>query len=123
MWSISTILTGLYSFMIDDKPTTGSINTTNATKVTFAKDSLEYNVKNDKSFRALFPEYVQLWNEREERRKAKLAELGIADDTTTSKDGEKMVGSTREVNDVFAMRAGLLVATLLSILFAILRFV
>jgi len=122
MWSISTILTGLYSFMIDDKPTTGSINTTNATKVTFAKDSLEYNVKNDKSFRALFPEYVQLWNEREERRKAKLAELGIADDTTT-KDGEKMVGSTREVNDVFAMRAGLLVATLLSILFAILRFV
>ena len=122
MWSISTILTGLYSFMIDDKPTTGSINTTNATKATFAKDSLEYNVKNDKSFRALFPEYVQLWNEREERRKAKLAELGIADDTTT-KDGEKMVGSTREVNDVFAMRAGLLVATLLSILFAILRFV
>ena len=123
MWSISTILMGLYSFMLDDKPTTGSINTTTATKITFAKDSLEYNIKNDKLFCALFPEYVVLWNKREEERKAKLAELGISDDTAT-KDGDKMVGGfgSREVNDVFAMGAGLLVA-ILSILFAILRFV
>ena len=123
MWSISTILMGLYSFMLDDKPTTGSINTTTATKITFAKDSLEYNIKNDKLFCALFPEYVVLWNKREEERKAKLAELGISDDN--SKDGgEKMVGGfgSREVNDVFVMGVGLLVVILL-ILFAILRFV
>ena len=50
MWSISTILMGLCSFMLDDKPTTGSIETTVATKRKFAGESLEYNVKQDKLF-------------------------------------------------------------------------
>lgn len=118
MWSISTILMGLYSFMMDNKPTTGSIETSLAAKRKFAADSLEYNVKNDKMFCSLFPEYVELYEKREEERKAKLAELGIEE-----KEEEKKIvpsGNMGEVNDVFAFGAGLV--AVLSILFAILRF-
>jgi ubiquitin-conjugating enzyme E2 J2 len=58
MWSVSTILTGLYSFMIESKPTMGSIETSFRKKRQLAMVSLEYNVLNDKVFAKLFPEYV-----------------------------------------------------------------
>jgi len=103
MWSISTILMGLYSFMMDNKPTTGSIETTAAAKKKFAEDSLEYNVKHsDKQmFSKLFPEYVELYEKREEERKV-------------------VPSNTGEMNDIFTFGAGFV--ALLSILFAILRF-
>jgi ubiquitin-conjugating enzyme E2 J2 len=117
MWSISTILMGLYSFMMDTKPTTGSIETTTAAKRQFAAESLKYNVKNDKNFCNLFPEYVEIWEKREQERKAKLAEMGVED-----AEEEKAVASANvgEVNDFFAFGAGLV--AVFSILFAILRF-
>lgn len=118
MWSISTILMGLCSFMLDDKPTTGSIETTAATKRKFAGESLEYNVKQDKLFCSLFPEYVELWEKREEERKAKLAELGLEDTKEDAKKG--VLTNTGEVNDIYAFGAG--IVAVLSILFAILRF-
>ena len=118
MWSISTILMGLYSFMLDDKPTTGSIETSAAAKRKFAGESLEYNVKQDKLFCSLFPEYVELWEKREEERKARLSSSGLED---TTEDAKKVVlRNTGEVNDVFAFGAG--IVAVLSILFAILRF-
>ena len=46
MWSVSTILMGLYSFMLEDSPTHGSIVTTHAQKRLYAKESLAFNVKN-----------------------------------------------------------------------------
>ncbi|KAL9368757.1 hypothetical protein Peur_039956 [Populus x canadensis] len=58
MWSVSSILTGLLSFMTDNSPTTGSVNTTAADKRRLAKDSLAFNCKNA-AFRKLFPEYVE----------------------------------------------------------------
>lgn len=124
MWSISTILMGLYSFMMDNKPTTGSIETTTAAKRTFAKESLAYNVKNDKMFCSLFPEYVELWEEREKARKEKLAALGVdvtkedeidAANAVASANGEMLIGG-----DILAYGAGLV--AILSILFASLRF-
>ena len=118
MWSISTILMGLCSFMLDDKPTTGSIETTAATKRKFAGESLESNVKQDKLFCSLFPEYVELWEKREEQRKAKLAELGLEDTKEDAKKG--VLTNTGEVNDIYAFGAG--IVAVLSILFAILRF-
>mmetsp|Transcript_6217 Transcript_6217/g.9819 ORF Transcript_6217/g.9819 Transcript_6217/m.9819 type:complete len:225 (+) Transcript_6217:328-1002(+) len=118
MWSISTILMGLYSFMLDTKPTTGSIETSDAMKRKLAGESLEYNVK-DKTFRNLFPEYVELYEEREVERKAKLAEMGIED---TKEEEKKVVpsGKLGEVNEIYAFGAGLV--AVFSILFAILRF-
>ncbi|KAF5466274.1 hypothetical protein F2P56_016215 [Juglans regia] len=43
MWSVSSILTGLLSFMMDNSPTTGSVNTTVAEKQRLAKASLVFN--------------------------------------------------------------------------------
>jgi len=53
-WSVSTILTGLLSFMIDKKPTLGSIETTQSEKCLLATKSGEFNLKN-KMFCELFP--------------------------------------------------------------------
>jgi len=93
MWSISTILMGLFSFMLDNKPTTGSIETSTVMKRKLAAESLEYNVKNNKVFCSLFPEYVELYEKREEERKAKLAEMGEVEVTPDVDDEKNVVPS------------------------------
>ena len=64
MWSVSSILTGLLSFMMDNSPTTGSVNTSAAEKQRLAKASLAFNCKNP-AFRKLFPEYVEMYNQQQ----------------------------------------------------------
>ncbi|KAL8170777.1 hypothetical protein V2J09_022581 [Rumex salicifolius] len=64
MWSVSSILTGLLSFMMDERPTTGSVKTTVAEKQRLAKTSLAFNCKN-RSFKELFPEYVEKYMEQQ----------------------------------------------------------
>ncbi|XP_077284704.1 ubiquitin-conjugating enzyme E2 J2-like isoform X2 [Arctopsyche grandis] len=56
-WSVSTILTGLLSFMLEDTPMTGSMESSNCMKHRLALKSLEHNLKN-KAFCELFPETV-----------------------------------------------------------------
>ncbi|XP_047506124.1 ubiquitin-conjugating enzyme E2 J2-like [Pieris napi] len=56
-WSISTILTGLLSFMLEKTPTLGSIETSDYQKRCLAAESLEINLKNE-MFCELFPAYV-----------------------------------------------------------------
>ncbi|KAJ8918323.1 hypothetical protein NQ315_008016 [Exocentrus adspersus] len=56
-WSVSTILTGLLSFMLEKSPTLGSIETSDFDKRQFAYQSLEFNLK-DKQFCDLFPDTV-----------------------------------------------------------------
>ncbi len=63
MWSVGTILMGLYSFMNEDQQTQGSIVTSAACKRKHAIQSLDLNVRN-KKFAELFPELVQLQQER-----------------------------------------------------------
>ncbi|XP_047328857.1 ubiquitin-conjugating enzyme E2 34-like [Impatiens glandulifera] len=58
MWSVSSILTGLLSFMMDTSPTTGSVTTTDIEKQRLAKSSLAFNCKNP-TFRKIFPEYME----------------------------------------------------------------
>jgi ubiquitin-conjugating enzyme E2 J2 len=69
MWSVSTILTGLYSFMLETNPTLGSIETTDKVKRKFAASSLEYNVKHTPHFSKLFPEYVERYKEELKNRR------------------------------------------------------
>ncbi|XP_053853231.1 LOW QUALITY PROTEIN: ubiquitin-conjugating enzyme E2 J2 [Vidua macroura] len=57
-WSVSTILTGLLSFMVEKGPTLGSIETSEFTKRQLAAQSLAFNLK-DKIFCELFPEVVE----------------------------------------------------------------
>jgi ubiquitin-conjugating enzyme E2 J2 len=56
LWSVSSILAGLLSFMLETTPTQGSVETSDATKREFARRSREYNKANP-VFRKLFPHY------------------------------------------------------------------
>ncbi|CDK25885.1 unnamed protein product [Kuraishia capsulata CBS 1993] len=58
-WSVSTILTGLLSFMTGDEPTTGAIVTSLATKENLALASRQFNVNQNPRFVKEFPELVQ----------------------------------------------------------------
>ncbi|XP_064460616.1 ubiquitin-conjugating enzyme E2 J2-like [Ornithodoros turicata] len=72
-WSVATILTGLLSFMVEKNPTLGSIDTTDREKRQLAKESLEFNLK-DQVFCELFPDLVEDIKEQLSRRKAVEAE-------------------------------------------------
>ncbi|KAL2933715.1 Ubiquitin-conjugating enzyme E2 34 [Bienertia sinuspersici] len=63
MWSVSSILTGLLSFMMDKSPTTGSVSTSVEDKQCLAKTSLAFNCKNP-TFRKVFPEYVEKYQQQ-----------------------------------------------------------
>lgn len=56
-WSVSTILTGLLSFMLEKSPTLGSIETSDYTKRQLAVQSGPFNLQ-DKIFCELFPDLV-----------------------------------------------------------------
>lgn len=58
LWSVSSILIGLVSFMLEDEVTYGSITTSLAEKRHFAQQSMAYNCK-DAAFRELFPDLVK----------------------------------------------------------------
>jgi len=55
MWSVSSILAGLLSFMLENTKTAGSVETTDDEKKIYARNSLEYN-KKDHNFKELFLE-------------------------------------------------------------------
>lgn len=117
MWSVSTILTGLYSFMIESAPTLGSTESTKSQKEKFARFSLDYNVR-DPTFCKLFPEYVAL---HKERLAARHAALGISETdaaTMSSHEPSDRLGANGgvEINGLFATAAGLI--AVFSIIFA-----
>ena len=121
MWSVSTILTGLYSFMIESSPTLGSVESTKSQKEKLARLSLDYNVR-DPTFCKLFPEYYALYKER---LAARQTALGISDTDTASlishEPTERFRANDRiEINGILATAAGLV--AVFSIIFAM-RFV
>jgi len=64
-WHVSNILTGLLSFMLENTPTVGSVESSDATKREHAARSLQYNLRNP-TFRKLFPHYTERAREAEE---------------------------------------------------------
>lgn len=80
-WSVSSILTGLVSFMTEKTPTLGSLETSDYTKRQLALQSLECNLQN-KVFVELFPDLCD-----DIRDKLKELQAGVATasaSTTTS---------------------------------------
>ncbi len=57
MWSVSSILSGLLSFMLDEAPTHGSMTATREERQLLARASMDSNMKN-KIFVKMFPEIV-----------------------------------------------------------------
>mmetsp|Transcript_11720 Transcript_11720/g.35152 ORF Transcript_11720/g.35152 Transcript_11720/m.35152 type:complete len:228 (-) Transcript_11720:184-867(-) len=78
MWSVATILTGLYSFMLENQATLGSVDATPAQRRKFAAQSLPFNCA-DATFRALFPDLVEL-NDQRQRQSKDDAELSQTTD-------------------------------------------
>lgn len=83
-WSVSTILIGLISFMLEKSPTLGSVESSDYDKRQFAVKSHEFNLRN-KTFRELFPETVAASVAILEKRKKPLA-ARLAAATSNSDD-------------------------------------
>jgi ubiquitin-conjugating enzyme E2 J2 len=96
MWSVSSILTGLLSFMMDTSPTTGSVNTTVIEKQRLAKSSLAFNCKTP-AFRKLFPEYVEKYNQQQlaEQATTQLTTPESPQKSDTKVESEKTIDPTK----------------------------
>lgn len=101
LWSISTVLTGMYSFWIETAATLGSIETTERKKRQLAAASLEWNVKNDTHFCKLFPEYVERYEMELKERLEKGAEA------STNGMGSSVVGLRQDGLDNIPIAAAL----------------
>lgn len=64
-WNVSTILMGLVSFMCENNATYGSVQTTDADKVAYAKKSWKWNCSQQK-FCNLFPSIVEEYENNSE---------------------------------------------------------
>ena len=119
MWSVSTILTGLISFMVESSPTLGSIETSLVQKHQFAKYSLDFNVK-DETFCKLFPDLIAIHEDRLEKRIKALGPGGkeqMKEDMNLISSGLKGDGGgILEMQGFIAGCAGLI--AFLSVLFA-----
>ena len=106
-----TILTGLVSFMVEKAPTLGSLETSDAQKRILAAQSLDFNCK-DQTFRSLFPDYVELNEERRRNRPTEAA--GAPNDVAKVTEEGGGVGMAAALADgheglqgLFALGAGL----------------
>lgn len=54
-WSLSTILTGLLSFMLEEHNAVGSLQASDSVRRSYARKSLQFN-RNDATFVELFPD-------------------------------------------------------------------
>jgi len=105
MWSVATILTGLYSFMLENQATLGSVDATPAQRRKFAAQSLGYNCS-DATFRALFPDLVELHDQRQQREgSAGEAQDAAAASTDSAAGGTVLRHEPREVGNILTFPA------------------
>lgn len=118
MWSVSTIITGLISFMVETTPTLGSIEPppTDSQKKKFAQFSLDFNVR-DKKFSNLFPELVELQKKNMEER---IKTMGPGSLAKTNEELNKIAnGASEGVIEIQALMTGFAgILAVLSVIFA-----
>ncbi|VDN34450.1 unnamed protein product [Gongylonema pulchrum] len=83
-WTVSTIMTGLLSFMNDTAPTLGSITSSDAEKRIFARKSREYNLK-DRVFCELFGDLAKEIREELTAERNRLSEDNVVDESSSSR--------------------------------------
>jgi ubiquitin-conjugating enzyme E2 J2 len=120
MWSVSTIITGLISFMVESGTTLGSIESTTLKKKQLARQSLADNVK-DATFCKLFPELVQLHKQNLLKREQERIRLGLTGTANTEEIDNATAVATNDndggdLQGFMAIGAGFV--ALLSLLFA-----
>lgn len=103
---------GLLSFMVQDSPTYGSIETSDAYRRKAAIDSLEYNCQN-KTFISLFPELVEL-NEKLKKEKEEKFGSSLLQNTSS--------GLTSSQEKTQLVESGASWTALLTVLVAIVAF-
>nr|QBH73228.1 ubiquitin-conjugating enzyme E2 j2 [Franklinothrips vespiformis] len=84
-WSVSTILTGLLSFMVERTPTLGSMDTSDYEKQQLAHRSLEFNLNNS-VFCELFPDLAAKVRSQLARRAEMELQLRSLEDDSTGPD-------------------------------------
>lgn len=89
-WSVSTILTGLLSIMLENSPLLGSCESTTYEKKKLALNSLEFNLKNE-TFCELFPDLVT-------EIKAKLEKINELKKQNEKEASEKQAIETNQVD-------------------------
>nr|CAD7408730.1 unnamed protein product [Timema poppensis] len=97
-WSVSTILTGLLSFMIERSPTLGSIESSDYEKRQLAAQSLQFNLK-DKTFCELFPDLVSSIKTELERRAEAERTARSSPQTVSSSDMQALLRNQFGHND------------------------
>jgi ubiquitin-conjugating enzyme E2 J2 len=101
-WTVSSILTGLLSFMLETSPTLGSVETSADTKRELAQRSLEFNLKNS-TFVSLFAELTEEIRQELSRRNMELTLSGAprvrAASDTISEEQEQLISLRRLLNN------------------------
>lgn len=105
-WSVSSILTGLLSFMLEDSAALGTMVTLRKEKLTYAYDSLEFNLK-DHNFTTLFPDLCKEIKQRLKERESNEARLannksnkdGSSDGNVDGTDGLRNRSTAGDIDD------------------------
>ena len=99
-WSVSTILTGLLSFMTGDEATTGSINTTESQKKILARRSVEYNTHSNRRFKTVFPEIVEENLKLLEKRRTEKEQIDELEARASKRSDPLLEASKEKVIDI-----------------------
>ena len=105
LWSVANILTGLYSFMLEEGSTYGSIVTPTSQKEQAAKASLAFNVKS-KLFAELFPELVELHEKQEAAARGEGNKEGGIDGSSSMNKGSAGAGAAPASREAAGQAAG-----------------
>jgi len=92
LWSVSSILSGLLSFMLENARTYGSIESDDDTRRRYAAESLSFNLR-DAQFNALFPHYrTQIEQKAKDEADARKAALLASSSTSSSSSSSSVNG-------------------------------
>ncbi|CAD5212449.1 unnamed protein product [Bursaphelenchus okinawaensis] len=117
-WTVSTILTGLISFMNENAPTLGSLNSSAQDRRALAKRSRDFNLS-DPVFCSVFEDLAKtLMAEREAEQTAKSA----SSPNKSAEDDEKL-SSQQEGRETSSMAANLIMVTSVLMLALVVRYV